>query len=252
MNKVAIITGSSGGIGRALVQSYLEDDFIVIGIDNLESNIEYLDNRFFFLKYNLELFVKNIKNQKLFTAKIKKHLPKKLNELVIINNAAFQFLSPFNNITFDDFEKSLNINTLAPFFIARNFFDELKKTSGHIINVSSIHAKQTKSFFSVYAASKAALESITRSLAIEMSPNGISVNAVSPGAIMTNMLREGFQGDNKKIKELEKHHPSVKIASAEELALFIKTITDYKGKFLTGSIIEFNGGIGCKLNDPQE
>ena len=251
MNKAVIISGSNGGIGSALVKTYLKDGFIVIGIDKTESNIENSHNKFFFFKNDLELFVKSKTNQNLLISKLKKYLPEKLNELVIINNAAFQFIAPFNKVSPSDFEKSLSINTIAPFFIVKNFFDELKQATGHVINVSSIHAKQTKSFFSVYAASKAALDSVTRSLAIGI-PHGISVNSVSPAAIMTNMLRDGFNGDNKKINDLEKYHPSGKIATAEELALFIKTITDYKGKFLTGSIIEFNGGIACKLNDPQE
>ena len=77
------------------------------------------------------------------------------------------------------------------------------------------------------------------------------VNAVAPAAISTKMLNDGFRGSMEKIKELEKYHPANSIGTPEQLAILIKSITKQKNIFLTGSIIEFNGGIGGRLFDPE-
>ena len=123
--------------------------------------------------------------------------------------------------------------------------------NGCVINISSIHARLTKSDFSCYAASKAALESLTRSLAIELSGRGVSVNAISPAAISTEMLKEGFAKTPHKLEELESFHPSGSIGTPEQLATFVKSISEQRGGFLTGSVLEFNGAIGGKLHDPN-
>jgi len=249
MNNVVIITGSSGGIGKALVQTYQEDNFFVIGIDKVQSNNSALN--FFGIETDLDDFVKDIKSRESLIAQIREMLPKDINEFILINNAAVQILKPIEQIDYIHMNESITINSLAPFFMAQSLQKELSEHMGHIINISSIHSNQTKSSFACYAMSKAALESITRSLAIEMSPHGVSVNAIAPAAILTDMLKDGFNNNNKKINELESYHPSNKIGSPEELALFIKSISQHKGRFLTGSIIDFNGGIASKLNDPN-
>ena len=249
MNKVVIITGSNGGIGKALVKTFQEDNFFVIGIDKVQSKNSALN--FYGIESDLDNFAKDIKFRESLITQIRGILPKEITRFILINNAAVQILNPLEQIDYLDMNKSITVNTLAPFFMAQSLQKELSEHMGHIINISSIHAKQTKSSFACYAMSKAALESITRSLAIEMSPYGVSVNAIAPAAILTDMLKDGFNNDNKKINELESYHPSNKIGSPEELALFIKSISQHKGRFLTGSIIDFNGGIASKLNDPS-
>ena len=140
---------------------------------------------------------------------------------------------------------------MAPFFLVQGLLEELKSSHGHVINVSSIHAKLTKPRFTCYAASKAALEALTRSLAIELSPLGISVNAIAPAAISTEMLKAGFNHAPEKLSELERCHPSKNIGTPEDIAAFIHMSTNHSGKFLTGSVIDYNGGIAGVLHDPE-
>jgi NAD(P)-dependent dehydrogenase (short-subunit alcohol dehydrogenase family) len=117
--------------------------------------------------------------------------------------------------------------------------------------VTSIHAKLTKPNFICYAASKAALEAVTRSLALELSPKGVSVNAVAPAAISTEMLKVGFKDSPKNLRKLESYHPSKAIGTPEQVGRFVKSITDQEGGFLTGAVLEFNGGIAARLYDPS-
>ena len=248
MNKVAIITGSSGGIGESLITTYKEDDFFVIGIDKrIDTKAD--DN---YLPINIDLFrfSKDEKYRRSSFEKIFNALPDDIFEIVLVNNAATQIIKPLAEINWMDWESSFAINTIAPFFFAQGLKHKLSEAKGHIINISSIHSKLTKSNFSYYAASKAALESITRSLTLEVSSLGISVNAVAPAAIETSMLIESFNNRPEGLNELKSFHPSGSVGTPEQLALFVKSISDQKGGFLTGAILDFNGGISGRLHDP--
>ena len=249
MSKFAVITGSSGGIGSALVDAFLSDNYSVVGIDNTDSG----RNSEGFVEINADLyeFTKNENYREKILNQIKNHLQERLDDLVLINNAAVQTLNSVSELNWSDWDKSLTVNTAASFFLVQGFLEQLIKTQGHVVNISSIHSKLTKSGFSFYAASKAALDSLTRSLALELSPKGISVNGVSPAAIDTIMLQKGFQKAPKKLKELERYHPSRSIGTPKELAALVKYITQLKAGFLTGSIIDFTGGISGQLSDPD-
>ncbi len=248
MKKFILITGTSGGIGSAIVDVFLSNEYNVIGIDKIHSGRK-IDN-FIEIKTDLHELSKNKSYKEKKFKQIKDNLPNKLDHLVLINNAAVQILKPVPNISIDHWDMTLSVNVVAPFILAQGLIEELKHAKGHIINVSSIHSRLTKKDFTCYAASKSALESLTRSLAIELSPKGISVNAVSPSAISTQMLLDGFKSSPNKLKGLNRYHPAGSIGSPEELAIFIKSITDQKGRFLTGSILEYSGGIGGCLHDP--
>ena len=232
------------------MNTYYDDNFYVVGLDNKTSGNNNLKN-FIEIDCDLTKFAKEKIYRNQISSLIKDSIPKDLKEFNIVNNAADQILKPVTKLEWEDWEKSLAVNSIAPFFVIKELLDILNSTNSHIINISSIHGKLTKSNFAAYAASKAALESITRSLAIELSPNGISVNCVAPAAIMTDMLKLSFNGNKRKLKDLENRHPAKKIASPSELAIFIKSLTDSKGKFLTGSVINFSGGISNLLNDPD-
>lgn len=251
MSKFAVITGSNGGIGSALVDVFLSDNYTVVGIDNAPS--PHIRNSKNFIQVNIDIYEfaknKNFREEKL--NQIKNHLPERLKDFILINNAAVQIVSPVSELSWDDWDITLSVNTVAPFFFVQGFLEELTKTDGHVINISSIHSRLTKADFTCYAASKAALETLTKSLALELSIKGISVNAIAPAAIATKMLKDGFAATPEKLKELESYHPNGRIGSPEELASFVKSISEQKGNFLAGSIIDFSGGISAKLHDPD-
>jgi NAD(P)-dependent dehydrogenase (short-subunit alcohol dehydrogenase family) len=248
MSKFAVITGSSGGIGSALVDAFLSDNYSVFGIDATDSG----RNSVGFVEINTDLceFTKNENYREQILNQIKNHLPERLDDFVLLNNAAVQILNPVSKLNWSDWDKTLTVNAVAPFFLVQGFLEQLIKTHGHVINISSIHSRLTKENFSCYASSKAALEALTRSLALELSVNGISVNAIAPAAIATQMLKDGFAESPEKLKELESYHPAGMIGSPEELAAFVKSVAEQRGGFLTGSVLEFNGGIAGKLHDP--
>lgn len=243
--KTVIITGSEGGIGKALSKKFIKANFYVIGIDiKEESDLNE------YIKYDLNLLIKDENSSKIFIDDLKSKIPDSTKKLILINNAAWQHISPLSELKDHQIEKTFNINTFAPLILLRNLKSLLSKYNGHVINLSSIHSKLTKEKFLIYAASKAALDSITRSASIELANENILVNGISPGAIQTNMLLEGFHGNEDLLEKLIEIHPTREIPTALDLAAFVLDLLQNNHKGLNGSIIEFNSGIGGILKDP--
>ena len=101
----------------------------------------------------------------------------------------------------------MRINLLAPVAINKSLFDLVRRGNGSIVHIGSIHSQLTKHDFSAYAASKAALASLTRSMAIELGSE-VRVNAIDPAAILTPMLQSGFADDEASFSRLASLHPA--------------------------------------------
>ena len=198
MNKLCVITGASGSLGVALSNAYLDCGYKVFGIDLVEPTT--LDN--------IEYYCADL-NRIVDDQKEKEYLFEAINTWkaeaeisVLVNNAAFQHVSTQHPIEIDKFKQSLNVNLIAPYILTAHLSNDLEKTKGSVINISSIHAKLTKPGFSFYASSKAALSMLTKSLAIDFGGK-FRVNCIEPAAIDTKMLRDGFKNDEEKINELK-------------------------------------------------
>ena len=167
----------------------------------------------------------------------------------LINNAAIQRVKLFEEVTINDWQETLDVNLLAPFFFTQLFLEDLTKSNGSVLNISSIHASQTKRELSVYATSKAALSSLTKLLAIELGSR-VRVNAIEPGAISTQMLESGFQSEPEKRKLLDKLQPMERIGEPSEVAKLALFLTSYSARFVNGAAVAIDGGIRNQLHDP--
>ena len=160
----------------------------------------------------------------------------------LVNNAAIQILGSVENVTRQDWQKSMNVNVSAPFFMTQLFLDSLKANNGAVVNISSIHALQTKRNFVTYATSKGALSSLTRNMAVDLG-NAVRVNAIEPAAVSTDMLRAGFEGKEEQFKILEAFHPIARIATPEEVAQLALFLCSEQSSFIHGACLNATGGI---------
>jgi NAD(P)-dependent dehydrogenase (short-subunit alcohol dehydrogenase family) len=167
----------------------------------------------------------------------------------LINNAAVQIVKPSAALTTDDWNRTLNVNLLAPFLLTQALLDELTASHGAVVNISSIHAMQTKPGFVAYATSKAALNGLTRSLAVDLGGR-VRVNSICPAAIDTPMLREGFAGREESFDRLAQMHPAGRIGEPAEVAALAVFLASDASAFMTGADIAIDGGIGARLRDP--
>ena len=159
-----------------------------------------------------------------------------------------QVIEKAQDLKLEDFLRSFSVNALAPFALSQICFSRLRAHSGCIVNVSSIHARQSKKGFSAYSTSKAALSALTRNLSIEWGGE-VRVNGIEPAAVATEMLLEGFDGDEKVLERLKALHPSGRISTPNEVAQIIFDLINNNNMNFTGNLIKVDGGISSVLND---
>ncbi|MEZ8544027.1 SDR family NAD(P)-dependent oxidoreductase [Vibrio splendidus] len=248
--KWALITGALGGIGQSLVHEFSEAGYSVIATDVKDNSDEFVSfSNVFFLQLDLELIALSDDFSKDFYREVYELTDGKgINSL--INNAAIQILSPSKDMSREQWATSFNVNVTAPFFLSQLFLDDLKKHSGSIVNISSIHSTQTKKNFVAYATTKAALSSMTRNMVLDLG-NQVRINAIEPAAIATDMLKAGFAGKEEKYRELEAFHPIGRVGTPSEVAKLAVFLSSDESGFVQGACISASGGITGCLSDPD-
>jgi 3-oxoacyl-[acyl-carrier protein] reductase len=195
--KIIIITGCSSGMGAEAARYLVANtESTVIGIARSTEKLNLLSEqlntgeakgRFLSIPFNLS----DISNYDQLKLIIEKHV----NEIhVLINNAGTLVKKPFPQISSEEFEAVMETNFKAPFFLIQQLLPLFAKRA-HIVNITSMGGFQGSVKFpglSVYSASKAALSNLTECLATELSEKEISVNAIAPGAVQTDMLARAF------------------------------------------------------------
>jgi NAD(P)-dependent dehydrogenase (short-subunit alcohol dehydrogenase family) len=245
MSGIAVITGTSGAIGVAIAKKFKASGYIVCGIDLIENELVDLD---LFIKVDLDLFASNDILRERVILDIKNWLGSNVIN-VLVNNAAYQYVSLNHPISSIEFNKSCNVNLIAPYLLTTNLIDCMANKTGSIVNIGSVHAKLTKPGFVAYATTKAALSSLTRSLALDFGER-VRINCIEPASIETPMLLDGFKDSPEKMDELERYQPQKRIAGPEEVAEMVFLISSNSIRFLHGSCIEMSGGIASRLHDP--
>lgn len=160
---------------------------------------------------------------------------------ILVNNAGYSQHANFDELSLGDWERMLRVSLVSPFFAIQAAVPYMREAGfGRIVNVSSLRALTGSDHGAHYAASKAGLIGLTKSLALELAPYGITVNAVCPGYTATDMTREALKrhGD-----EIRKQIPLGREASPEEVAAAIVFLCSDEAAYITGETLSVNGGI---------
>lgn len=248
MNAAVLITGASGGIGKELVRTFADAGYAVIATDCTQPPADMTCHAFVCAD------LQKLAEDQAYTHSIVSNIRTSIGSYqlkALINNAAVQVVKKIEALTVADWQHTLQVNLLAPFFLTQSFLPELEATQGCVLNISSIHARLTKQGFVAYATSKAALSGLTRAMAVELGGR-IRVNAIEPAAIDTEMLRAGFEGNRAGFERLGKFHPAQCVGAPEQLARLALSVITADTMFLHGAIIPFDGGIGACLHDPGD
>ena len=242
----ALITGACGGIGGALVRCFRESGYRVIGTDLVEpGSSDRIDH---FIAFDLARLSGEVDATAEFCEAVRSVVGNR-GLSALINNAAMQVVRPLGELSIEDFRKTMEINVLAPFVLMQALHEDLVAGHGSVVNVSSIHARLTKPGFVAYATSKAALSGMTRAMGVEVG-HEVRVNAISPAAIETPMLRAGFAGAPEGLRTLADLHPVRRIGRSDEVASLALFLVSGKAEFINGAVLELDGGIGSRLHDP--
>jgi len=163
---------------------------------------------------------------------------------VLVNNAGIQKPAPSHEIDIIDFDRILAVNLRGPFLCSReairHFLD--RGNGGVILNNSSVHEIIPKPKYLPYSISKGGMENLTKSLALEYAGNGIRVNSVGPGAVVTPINKSWI--DNPKARgEVESHIPMARAAAADEIASVFAFLASDDASYVTGQTIFACGGL---------
>ena len=245
--QAVVVTGVTGEIGASIAETLRIAGYFVVGIDKV--SLRHDNKLGAFIELDLNDFVSDDALQAKVLAKIQDVVENR-EVLALVNNAATQTIKHILDLDSFDYQESFVVNAIAPVVLMKLLFADLKDSGGTVVNVGSIHSKLTKPAFGAYAASKAALQSLTRTASIELGSQ-VTVNSIVPAAIDTPMLRSGFLNSSFPLTDLHKCHPSGKIGTANEVAELVKFLIQSKSPFLNGASIELDGGISGVLHDPS-
>lgn len=239
-NKVALITGSSDGIGRGIALYLAKRSVSVIVNGRKEEKVDKVVNEILSIggiAYGVTSGVDTIDGvENLINTSVNKF--GKIDYL--INNAGVNRQLHVKNIEEKDWDAVINTNLKGTFYCNKFVQPIMERNGGgSIVNISSVQGKVTKSRRSVYAASKAGIDGLTRSLAVEWAKYNIRVNAVAPGLILTKLIQKGdFE---QSIEELAETVPLGRLGTPEDIAEVVYFLCS-QGSYITGQVIYVDGG----------
>lgn len=244
-NKIALITGSSQGIGAACALRLAKDgcDIILNGHkfdergEKLIADIKDLGRRVTFLEADLS---KANAATKLINDAVEVfgHLD------ILVNNAGVEKKSCFWEVTEEDYDLIMNTNLKGVFFSIQSFVNYCRKNkvSGTVINMSSVHEEIAFPNFAAYCASKGGLMMLTRNLASELAQFKIRINNVAPGAVATPINRDLL--DNKEqLEKVLQNIPLKRMGKPEEVAAVVAFLASDDATYVTGSTYYVDGGL---------
>jgi len=161
---------------------------------------------------------------------------------VLLNNAGVFFRKKLAACTDDDLAAAFDTNTVAPLALIREALPALAAVGGAVVNVSSTAARVSKATLSAYAASKLALEQATRSLAVELGPDGVRVNGVAPGMTDTEMIAD-LAADPEKLAAYVAATPLGRVGRADDVVAAILFLASEDAAWITGQILQASGGF---------
>jgi len=253
-NKIAIVTGSSEGIGKSIAVAFAKSrDYsgIVINsrkINDAQRTANEIKNYGASNNINAIAIQADISVESQCINLIEKAIEHFGRIDVLVNNAGIQNEIPIEETTLEDWYKIIAVDLTGPFVCSREAIKHMEKqqnppSGGYcIINISSVHQTIPKPHFVPYATSKAGIEMMTKTMALELAKKNIRANIVAPGAIDTDMNKT--LRDNKEVLEkVLKQIPIDRIGNPEEVANVVEFLASEKASYITGTTIYVDGGM---------
>lgn len=239
-DKVAIITGGTRGIGFAIAKKFLDNNAKVVILGSKEGTVTKALNEFKELNENYEVtgYYPNLTNEESVKEMFDKVKEQYGKIDILVNNAGVSSRTPLTEHTIEEFDKVCDINLKSAFVCSKVAVDYLKETKGVILNTSSMVSKYGQPSGVMYPSTKFAINGMTLSLARELAPLGIRVNAVAPGITKTDMVANLPE---EMIKPLIATIPLGRIGEPEDIANAFLFLASDLASYVTGQVLGVDG-----------
>ena len=238
--KTAVVTGGTSGIGHAIVEKLLAEGYLVIV---LARDVGKLVGT----REGLAGFSCDVSDPASVARASAQILVSSESVDALVNCAGVTALGLLEDMAIEEILTLINVNLLGVVHMTRVLLPALKKSQGSLINLSSGLASHPRAGRSVYSATKGAIESFTRSLAIECGPSGVRVNAVAPSVVRTEIWRKAGMNeeDHQRIlRERGESYPLGRIGEPSEVADAVCFLISDSARWITGVVLAVDGGSG--------
>ena len=241
-DRVAIVTGAARGIGKAICLALAEEGAIIVGVDVVASDkSEALVSEIKAMGGVAEAYQADVRDFEAIE-KMAQHVIEKYNRLdILVNNAGVNRDALILMMTPEQWREVIEINLYGAFHCTKAVAQQMMfQKSGRIINISSIAGQTPGRGHANYAASKGAVNAFTRAAAVELAPKKVTVNAVAPGVIETEMSAEVMRRAKDLVME---HIPLKRLGRAEDVARMVAFLASDDAAYITGQIFNVDGGF---------
>lgn len=241
MDKTVLITGAAQGIGLAISTALGQLGYTVIAVDLQSEPLEILEKTLSEEGVSCFPVIADVADPHSVSIMKDNIIDRGLFPDIIINNAGITRDTLFMRMKFDDWQRVLHVNLDSAFLVTQAFIRGLmKKKWGRIIMISSVVAFSGNAGQTNYATSKAGLLGLTRSLAREVAARNITVNAIAPGFIDTEMTRRIPQERREALKKLI---PLKRYGMPEDVVNAVEFLISKESDYITGQVLHINGGL---------
>ena len=249
-NKRAVITGGSDGIGYGIAKAFAKNNADVFLVARNQQKL--LKSAEALSLFGVEVHVlsadlSNAEEVKNAATEIRKIWP----EIdVLVNNAGIARFIPFLQTSQSDFDLHINLNVMASYFLSQALIDSLTQRKGAIINISSYFSHRMLAGMpsTAYSITKGAIDAFTKSLAYELGPQEIRVNAIAPGTVNTPLVQENIErlseeGKQKFSQMIKTIYPLGRIGEPEDISGAAVFLASDHARWMTGAILAVDGGL---------
>jgi 2-hydroxycyclohexanecarboxyl-CoA dehydrogenase len=228
--KNAVVTGGASGIGLAVAQRLRADGMHVATLDLNPSDDEFA-------------FTADVTDRGQVDEALNAIRAKLGPVAVLVNAAGLESFKRFSDLDFDRWQRVIDVNLNGVFHCVQAVLPDMVEAGwGRIVNISSSSTHSGQPYMSAYVAAKSAVNGLTKSLALEYGPQGITVNAVPPGFIDTPMLRKSEERGYLAVQQSIENTPVRRIGRPEDIAAACAFLVSEEAGYITGQILGVNGG----------